>query len=65
MSLAVLALGLVLIIEGLALALAPLRMEEVLRLIARLSRDQRRGIGLAALALGLAMVWLARGVLGA
>jgi uncharacterized protein YjeT (DUF2065 family) len=55
----------VLIVEGLALALAPSRMEEVLRLIASLSRDQRRGIGLVALALGVVLVWLARGGFGA
>lgn len=63
MSLVVLALGLVLIVEGLALALAPLRMDEVMRLIASLSRDQRRSIGLAALALGIVLVWLGKGAL--
>jgi uncharacterized protein len=60
MSLLALAVGLVLIVEGLALALAPSRMEEVLRLIARLSRDQRRSMGLVALAAGVGLVWLAR-----
>lgn len=60
MSLLALAVGLVLIVEGLALALAPSRMEEVLRLIASLSRDQRRSIGLVALGMGVALVWLAR-----
>ncbi|WP_431300412.1 DUF2065 family protein [Tabrizicola sp. BL-A-41-H6] len=63
MSLLALALGLVLIVEGLALALAPSRMEDVLRLIVGLSRDQRRMIGLAALALGTALAWLGQGVL--
>jgi uncharacterized protein len=60
MSLLALAVGLVLIVEGLALALAPSRMEQVLRLIASLSRDQRRSIGLVALAAGVGLVWLAR-----
>jgi len=60
-----LALGLVLVVEGLALALAPSRMEDVLRLIATLSPDQRRMIGLAAVALGVALVWLARGAVTA
>ena len=59
-----LALGLVLVVEGLALALAPSRMEEVLALLARLSRDQRRLIGLGAVALGVALVALSR-VMGA
>lgn len=63
MSLLAFALGLVLIVEGLALALAPSRMEDVLRLIAGLSRDQRRMIGLAALAIGTALAWLGQGVL--
>ncbi|MBL9053841.1 MAG: DUF2065 domain-containing protein [Tabrizicola sp.] len=56
-----LALGLVLAVEGLVLALAPRRVEDALRLIARLDVDQRRLIGLAALALGVAMVWMVRG----
>lgn len=61
MSFILLALGLVLVVEGLALALAPSRMEDVLRLIASLTPDQRRMIGLAALGIGVALVWLARG----
>jgi uncharacterized protein YjeT (DUF2065 family) len=56
-----LALGLVLAVEGLVLALAPRRIEDALRLIAALSVDQRRLIGLGALALGVLIVWLARG----
>lgn len=65
MTLVLLALGLVLVVEGLALALAPLRMEQVLRLIASLSPDQRRTIGLAAVAVGVVLVWLARQTAGA
>ena len=60
MSLLALAIGLVLVVEGLALALAPRRMEDALRALAALSQDQRRAIGLAALALGVVLVWLAR-----
>ena len=60
MSLILLAIGLVLVVEGLALALAPSRLEEVLALLARLSREQRRMIGLGAVALGVALVALAR-----
>ena len=56
-----LALGLVLAVEGLVLALAPRRVEDALRLIARLDVDRRRLLGLAALALGVALVWMARG----
>ncbi len=60
MSFALLALGLVLVVEGLVLALAPGRIEDALRLMASLGLDQRRMIGLAALALGVVLVWLAR-----
>ena len=60
MSLLALAIGLVLVVEGLALALAPRRMEDALRALAALSQDQRRAIGLAALAVGVVLVWLAR-----
>lgn len=59
MSHVVLALGLVLAVEGLVLALAPRRIEDALRLIASLGIDQRRMIGLFALALGVLVVWLA------
>lgn len=58
MSHILLALGLVLAVEGLVLALAPRRIEDALRLIAALGLDQRRMVGLVALALGVALVWL-------
>ncbi len=64
MSFVVLAFGLVMIVEGLALALAPSRIEDVLRIIASLGRDHRRMIGLGAVALGVVMVWLVRGGVG-
>lgn len=60
MSQVVLALGLVLAVEGLVLALAPRRIEDALRLLASLGLDQRRMIGLGALAFGVALVWLVR-----
>lgn len=55
-----LALGLVLAIEGLVLALAPRRIEDALRLLGSLPVDQRRMIGLGALALGVLIVWLVK-----
>ena len=58
-----LAFGLVLVVEGLVLALAPLRLEQMLAALAALTREQRRGIALAAVALGVMLVaagrWLA------
>lgn len=60
MKLVLLGLGLVFVVEGLALALAPSRMEDLLARIAAMPRDQRRMIGLAAVAAGVVLVWLAR-----
>jgi uncharacterized protein YjeT (DUF2065 family) len=64
MTWVLLALGLVLVVEGLALALAPSRMEEVLRLIVAMGRDRRRMLGLAALAAGVGLIWIARQIAG-
>jgi uncharacterized protein len=61
MSLVVLAIGLVLVVEGLAFALAPRRLEDALRALATLGVDQRRFLGLAAVALGAVLIWLVRG----
>lgn len=55
----VLALGLVLIVEGLVFALAPSRVDDLLRLLAQMPVETRRLAGLAALALGAALVTLA------
>lgn len=57
------ALGLVLVIEGLALALAPSRIEEALALLAALGPEGRRRLGLLAVAVGVAVVAIARFVL--
>ena len=54
------AFGLVLIIEGLAFALAPSRMEEILKLMAELSAGQKRQLGVLCAALGLCLVVIAR-----
>ena len=60
MSVIVLALGLVLVVEGLALALAPSRIEDALRLLVAIGRDRRRMLGLGALGLGVVLIWMAR-----
>jgi hypothetical protein len=53
-------LGLVCVIEGLVLALAPSRLEQVMAQLAAMTPDQRRLLGLAAVALGVGLVALAR-----
>ncbi len=52
-----LALGLVLILEGLVYALAPSLVEDLLAAMRNLSTDQRRALGLVAIALGVVFVW--------
>lgn len=58
MTLILLALGLVLVVEGLALALAPLRIEAVLAAFAAMTRDRRRLMGLGAVAIGTGLIAL-------
>ena len=53
-----LGLGLVAIIEGLVLALAPSRLRDVLEMIERMEPEQRRTIGLTVVALGVVLVWI-------
>lgn len=57
---AFLALGLVLIVEGLAYALAPSLVEQLLEALRALPEIQRRNLGLLALVLGVLMVWIAK-----
>lgn len=60
MSMILLALGIVLAAEGLAFALAPSRLEQVVALIASIPPQTRRMIGLVMLALGVVLIWGAR-----
>ncbi|MGR3814473.1 MAG: DUF2065 family protein [Cognatishimia activa] len=55
-----LALGLVLILEGLVYALAPSLIEELLKALQSLSIAQRRQIGILVLALGVVVIVMAR-----
>jgi uncharacterized protein YjeT (DUF2065 family) len=52
-------LGLVAIFEGLVLALVPSHLRAALETIERLDPDRVRLIGLAAVAAGVGLVWLA------
>ena len=58
-----LGLGLVLVIEGLAIALAHSRIEQVLAFLATLGHDRRRLIGLTAVGIGVGLIWLAQRVI--
>ena len=55
-----LGLGLVAIVEGLVLALAPSRLREALEMIVRMDPEHRRLLGLLAVTIGVALVWVAR-----
>ena len=59
MGIAILALGLVLIVEGLVYALAPSLVEELLEALRELPLETRRLFGVAALLIGMALVWAA------
>ena len=59
-----LAFGLVLIVEGLAYALAPSLIERMLEMLRLMAEDQRRVIGLIAITAGVVLVWAAK-MLGA
>ena len=60
MALVILGLGMVLVVEGLVLALAPSRIEDVLDLLRRIPVEVRRLIGLGAVAAGVVVIALAR-----
>ena len=57
---ALLAIGLVLIVEGLVYALAPSLVEDLLDRLLTLPLETRRMMGLVALAAGVLLVWLAK-----
>jgi len=58
MEMIFLGLGLVLVFEGLVLALLPNRLEELIEMISNMPIDTRRALGLAAVALGTLLIWL-------
>lgn len=58
-----LALGLVLLIEGLVYALAPSLVEELLAALKSMTLEQRRVAGLVAMTVGVALLWIAKSFL--
>jgi uncharacterized protein len=57
------AVALVMVFEGLVFALAPRRIEQALIWLASLSVESRRMMGLATVAAGVALLWLAKFIL--
>ena len=58
------AIGLVCVIEGLVLALAPNRLEDIIRAISEMSLETRRTIGLTMLLAGVILIWLSKPSIG-
>ena len=64
MATILLALGLVCILEGLVLALAPSRLDEILRMLAQMPLETRRLLGLTAITMGAILLWFATWLTG-
>lgn len=60
MATLLLAIGLVLCVEGLVFALAPSRLEDALEALRNMPAETRRLLGLAALAAGVLLIWLGK-----
>ena len=56
----IMALGLLAVIEGLVLALVPLRLEDLLKVLRETPIQTLRNIGLGVMALGVAIIWIAQ-----
>ena len=62
MSEFIFALGLVAVIEGLVLVLAPSRFEDLVKALESMSHEKRRMLGLVFVAIGVATVWAVKAV---
>ena len=64
MTTLLMAAGFVLVFEGLLFALIPKRLDDLAARLSQMPVDTRRLFGLAALAIGVLLLWLARGIGG-
>ena len=60
MDVVLLGLGLVLVFEGLVVALLPNLLEELIQMLANIPQETRRLMGLGAIALGVVLVWVSQ-----
>lgn len=60
MSTFFIALGLVAVIEGLVLVLAPSYFEHLVRALAAMHLEQRRMLGLVFVAIGVVVIWVVK-----
>ncbi len=56
-----LGIGCVAVIEGLVLALAPNRLEDIVTMLREIGPERLRVLGVCVMAFGVFVVWLARG----
>ncbi len=63
MSELITAIGLVFVIEGLLYAVAPGRLRDLAEMTSQFSEDALRNCGLAAIGVGVLIVWIARSFL--
>jgi hypothetical protein len=56
-------LGCVAVLEGLVLAIAPSRFEDLVKWLGKLDISSRRNFGLATVALGVLIVWISKNFL--
>ena len=59
----ILGIGFVLFVEGLAYALAPVRIEDLLEMLRAIPPARRRLLGLGAMVIGFVLIWLGRGMI--
>lgn len=64
MDIVLLGIGLVFVLEGLVLALAPSRIDEILEMLRQMSVDTRRLVGMLAITTGGILLWLANWLSG-
>ena len=60
LSNAILAIGLLFVIEGILVALAPVYLEKILKVLVKASYESRRLIGLITLAIGTFLIWISQ-----
>ena len=64
MATLLLGIGLVFVLEGLVLALAPSRVDEILEMLRQMPVETRRLVGFLAITSGAILLWLANWLAG-
>ena len=62
LSNAILAVGLLFVVEGILVALAPVYLEKILKVLVKASYENRRIIGLITLGIGTFLIWISQAI---